>query len=102
MENILAEIEKRTPIEVALEIDKDGFTTAKKLYEWLELDNTHYSRWVKMNILENPYADEGKDYSPFKASENQRRGNFASDYKLLRQTNFYTHCGKNILCNLQP
>ena len=30
----------RTPIEIALSAE-DGFTTAKKLYEWLELDPTH-------------------------------------------------------------
>ena len=83
MEDRLVEnIEERTPIEVVLEIDKDGFTTAKKLYEWLELDETHYSRWLKMNILENPYADEGKDYSPNVASKSRGRGQFATDYKL--------------------
>ena len=48
-----------TPIEVALEIDKDGYTTAKKLYRWLELDERNYSRWVKANITENPFAEEG-------------------------------------------
>ena len=81
-DNLVETSEERTPIEVALEIDKNGFTTAKKLYEWLELDDTHYARWVKMNILENPYADKGEDYSPLMASKNQGRGNFAIDYKL--------------------
>ena len=81
-DNLVETLEERTPIEVALEIDKNGFTTAKKLYEWLELDDTHYPRWVKVNILENPYADEGVDYSPLRASKNQGRGNFAIDYKL--------------------
>lgn len=75
-------IEERTPIEVVLEIDKDGFTTAKKLYRWLELDDAHYARWVKTNVLENPYADNETDYSPIKVSENRVRGNFATDYKL--------------------
>ena len=49
---------ERTPIEVALGVDKDGFTTAKKLYQWLELDESHYSRWVSTNILENPFAEK--------------------------------------------
>ena len=75
-------VETRTPIEVVLDTDKDGYTTAQRLYEWLDLDETHYARWVKANILENPYADEGSDYSPIKASEKQGRGNFATDYKL--------------------
>lgn len=55
--------EQLTPIEKELEIDKDGFTTAKKLYAWLELDESNYSRWVKMNIIDNPFAEEGVEYS---------------------------------------
>ena len=57
----------RTPIEIALSAE-DGFTTAKKLYEWLELDPTHYSRWIQSNLIENPFAEEGTDYSPLMAS----------------------------------
>ena len=34
-----------TPIEVALGIDDDGFTTARKLYGWLDLDQSNYSKW---------------------------------------------------------
>lgn len=37
-------------------------TTAKKLYEFLEMDKTHYSRWVKSNITENPFAEENVDF----------------------------------------
>lgn len=70
-----------TPIEQALEIDKDGCTTAKKLYRWLELDETHYSRWVNANLLDNPFAEEGIDYSPLMASK-KGRGQFAQDYRL--------------------
>ena len=62
----------RTPIEIALSAE-DGFTTAKKLYEWLELDKT--------NILENPFAEEGTDYSSLKRSK-KGRGQFAKDYRL--------------------
>ncbi|MBR1486409.1 MAG: antA/AntB antirepressor family protein [Synergistaceae bacterium] len=82
MENLDVVIEKRTPIEIELEVDKEGFTTAKKLYKWLELDETHYARWINSNILENLFAENGVDYSPIKASEKQGRGNFATDYKL--------------------
>lgn len=70
----------KTPIEIALQIDDDGFTTARKLYEWLELDQSHYSRWCKTNILENPFAENGVDYSPYGASKG--KGNFAEDYKI--------------------
>lgn len=54
-----------TPIEVALGIDDDGFTTARKLYGWLELDQSNYSKWWKTNITENEFAEEGRDFLPF-------------------------------------
>ena len=75
-------IDSLTPIEKALSLDKHGCTTARKLYAWLELDDTHYSRWVKVNILENPFAEENIDYSPLKASKNRGRGQFARDFKI--------------------
>lgn len=51
-----------TPIEIALGIDKDGMTTARKLYEFLELAKGQFSRWAKTNILENPFAEENVDF----------------------------------------
>lgn len=79
MEN-LAEVVNKTPIEIALQIDDEGYTTSRKLYAWLELDLSHYSKWCKTNILENPYAEEGVDYSPCMASKG--KGNFSDDYKI--------------------
>ena len=38
---------KLTPIEIALGIDSEGRTTAKKLYEFLELDPSHYAKWFR-------------------------------------------------------
>jgi phage anti-repressor protein len=72
----------QTPIEILLKIDKDGFTTAKNLYDYLQLDKSHYSRWCKSNIVDNDFAEEGVDYiySPSKASKS--RGNFSEDYKI--------------------
>lgn len=72
-----------TPIEIAFGLDADGMTTARKLYEFLGMDESHYSRWVKSNITENPFAEENVDYfySPSMASK-QKRGNFAQDFKL--------------------
>ncbi|MBO1696327.1 hypothetical protein HJW21_06155 [[Clostridium] symbiosum] len=70
-----------TPIEIALGVDENGMTTAKKLYDFLELNPGNYARWCKSNILENPFAEEGKDYySSFMKSEG--KGNFADDFKL--------------------
>lgn len=62
MNNLIKDTSNLTPIEIALGIDENGMTTAKKLYEYLEMDKSHYSRWVKSNITENQFADEGVDY----------------------------------------
>lgn len=77
--NEIIQVVNKTPIEIALQIDDEGFTTAKKLYEWLELDPSHYARWCKSNITENAFVEE-KEYSPLMASKG--KGNFASDYKI--------------------
>jgi anti-repressor protein len=72
-----------TPIEIALGIDEKGRTTAKKLYEFLELDPKNYSRWCRTNITENEFADEGIDYEVFVIKEeNPLGGRPTQDYKL--------------------
>ena len=68
-----------TPIEIALGIDVDGMTTARKLYEYLELAKGQFSRWVKTNILDNAFAEECTDYWGFDISV---EGNLTRDYKL--------------------
>ena len=81
--NELETTKMQTPIEIALGVDENGMTTAKKLYEFLEMDKSHYSRWVKANIVDNEFATENEDYfySPSMANESSR-GNYADDYKL--------------------
>ena len=37
--------------------------SSKDLYEFLELNPAVYSRWIKINILENKFAIENEDYS---------------------------------------
>lgn len=69
----------KTPIEIALGIDKDGMTTARKLYEFLELAKGQFSRWAKTNIIENPFAEEGVDYKGFDIDV---EGNKTVDYHL--------------------
>lgn len=49
--------------EVLPSIRKTGsynkpMTTARKLYAFLEMDKSHYSRWVKANIVDNEFATE--------------------------------------------
>lgn len=80
MEYLNSNSENKTPIEIALQIDDEGYTTAKALYNWLELDPSNYARWCRTNITENDFADEN-DYSSLTTSETGR-GHFAQDYKI--------------------
>ena len=79
--NELMEQVNKTPIEIALGIDEEGMTTARKLYAFLELDSRNYSRWCKSNISENEFADENVDYWAFVINE-EWGGQATTDYKL--------------------
>lgn len=80
MENLI-EVTEKTPIEIALQIDDDGFTTSKKLYDWLELNITNYSRWLKENITENPFVDES-EFSSLMTKTSKQGGRPTQDYKI--------------------
>lgn len=71
-----------TPIEVMLEVDENGETTARKLYEFLQLDKSHFNRWAKKNIEENVFYEENKDWKGFAIMAN---GNKCMDYMLTAQ-----------------
>lgn len=77
----LLQTTNQTPIEIALGIDEQGMTTARKLYEFLELNPSNYSKWVKRNIIENEFAEDNKDYYSYQRTS-EGKGNFANDYKL--------------------
>lgn len=74
----------KTPIEIALQIDKDGMTTLSKLYDFLEINPSNYSRWCRKNIINNPFANEGHDYVSFRHHEENPSlgGRPKTDYKL--------------------
>lgn len=72
---------KQTPIEIALQIDEEGKTTARKLYEYLELDKSNYSRWAKTNIENNQFAEENVDFWAFVIND-EWGGQATKDYKL--------------------
>jgi phage anti-repressor protein len=75
--------QRQTPLEEALGIDEEGKTTARKLYEFLELRSGDYSRWVRKNIEENVFASPGEDYEVFRIdAENPLGGRPTRDYKL--------------------
>ena len=83
MKNNLAQQPKQTPIEIMLQVDSEGKTTAKALYEFLELDKSQYARWCKTNILKNSFAEENVDYKVFDIDvENPQGGRPTTDYKL--------------------
>lgn len=52
----------KTPIEIVLAIDEDGFTTASAIYQWLEMEPANFSRWCKTNIINNSFFKEKIDY----------------------------------------
>ena len=76
-----------TPIEIALQIDKDGMTTASKLYAFLELLPSNFARWCKKNIVNNKFATENEDYIVFVVeNENPKLGGRPkTDYKLTSE-----------------
>ena len=69
----------QTPIEIALGVDENGMTTARKLYEFLGLSKGQFSRWAKSNITDNQFATENEDYWGF---DTYVEGNLVKDYKL--------------------
>ena len=83
MNNIIAAPEQ-TPIEILLQVDENGMTTAKKLYEFLELNPLNYSRWCKVNISNNQFAVKDRDYEVFVSKEENPAsgGRPTKDYKL--------------------
>lgn len=76
----------KTPIEIALGIDENGMTTARALYEFLELAQGQFARWAKANIEANEFYEENKDWWGFDIVSN---GNNCKDYRLT--TDFAKH-----------
>lgn len=78
MKNLMKKT-KQTPIEIMLQVDGEGKTTARKLYEFLNLSKGQFARWAKTNILENTFAENGVDFEGFDINV---EGNVTKDYKL--------------------
>ena len=49
-------------VDSALDIDEDGFVTARNLCEWLYGSTDRYPEWVTESILDNAFAERGVDY----------------------------------------
>ncbi len=74
----------QTPIEIALQIDENGMTTASNLYAFLELEPKNFSHWCLRNIKKNKFAVENEDYIVFVVeNENPKIGGRPkTDYKI--------------------
>lgn len=84
--NDMIENKMQTPIEIALGIDENGMTTARALYDFLELASGQFARWAKTNIENNEFYEENKDWWGFDIVLN---GNKCKDYRLT--TDFAKH-----------
>ena len=84
---IIQSTSDKTPIEIALQIDSDGMTTASKLYAFLELNPSNFSSWCRRNITRNKFATENEDYIVFVVeNENPKLGGRPkTDYKLTSE-----------------
>lgn len=89
--NELNDVIVQTPIEIALGIDENGMTTAKRLYEFLELNPSNYARWCKSNITDNEFAEENIDFKPFFIND-ECGGQATTDFKLT------AHFAKKLSC----
>lgn len=79
-------IVEKTPIEIALQIDDDGYTTARALYDFLELGQGQFSRWSKTNIENNEFYSENIDWQGLDIMSS---GNKCRDYRIT--TDFAKH-----------
>ena len=84
---IIPSTSDKTPIEIALQIDSDGMTTASKLYAFLELNPSNFASWCRRNITRNKFATENEDYIVFVVgNENFKLGGRPkTDYKLTSE-----------------
>jgi hypothetical protein len=65
--------------------DRFEAVLARELCEKIGLDLTNWSRWVRTNILENPFAIEGEDWEYFDpmTSEKNVNGTFQGDNSII-------------------
>lgn len=85
--NKIADVSTQTPIEIALGVDENGMTTARKLYDFLELNPGNYARWCKSNITDNEFAEENVDYKRFDINVEGSKENSSSMKSLTGRGN---------------
>lgn len=83
IKGIKSNTSNQTPIEIALQIDEDGMTSLRNLYEFLELSQSQFTRWVNKNVINNPFATENVDYFTLRLDvETPVKGQTKIEYKL--------------------
>lgn len=61
-------------------------TTASKLYAFLELSPSQFSRWCRKNIVNNKFATENVDFVRFDSHvDSAVKGHIKTDYKLTSE-----------------
>lgn len=80
MDNI-QKVTNQTPIEIALGVDENGMTTARKLFDFLGMSTNNYSRWFKSNITDNDFAEKNVDFFLFLTNE-EHKGHASQDARL--------------------
>ena len=84
--NDVSSVVMQTPIEIVLGVDENGMTTARALYDFLELAPTQFARWAKQNIESNEYFEENTDWWGFDIVSSSNK---CKDYRLT--TDFAKH-----------
>ena len=63
--------------------EHEQYVFMTELYNLLELNNSNYTHFVKRNLIKNPFAEEGKDYTKdYSLVETRGRGHFRQEYLL--------------------
>lgn len=84
--NLNIDTSSQTSIEIVLQIDENGITTASNLYAFLELNPTQFSRWCKRNIVNNKFSTENTDYVCFDILVDLAvKGQTKTDYKITSE-----------------
>lgn len=78
---VTKDMELKTKMERALQVDDDGMVSAKHMYDLLGLDPSHYARWCENNIIKNKMVTENVDFKPFAIGANAG-GQATIDYRI--------------------
>lgn len=82
------------PLALTQTADGRQAVQCSQLYRGLGLDESHYARWVKQNILGNRWAIEGEDYTPLTHQAWRNTANLSEVMPLEYKPNQYRNRSK--------